>query len=101
MLDSQGSITNQTNYQFCRRRRAAHQTLIPKVLSRIKRIINFVDIVVPPIKPMLDSLGSIKKGRKIRKGKNQTKSKDIAVAKLHTTTDSWIRALVLFAELSF
>ena len=35
----------------------------------------------------LDYLDSIKKGRKIRKGKNQTKkSKDIAVAKLHTNT---------------
>ena len=32
---------------------------------------------------MLDYLGSIKKGQKIRKGKNQTKSKDIALAKLH------------------
>jgi hypothetical protein len=31
-------------------------------------------------------LDSIKKGWKIRKGKNQTKSKDIAVAMLHTTT---------------
>jgi hypothetical protein len=40
---------------------------------------------VPPIEPMLDSLGSIKKGQKIRKGMNQTKSKDIALAKLHTT----------------
>jgi hypothetical protein len=39
-----------------------------------------IAVVLPPIKPMLDSLGSIKKGRK---GKNQTKSKDIAVAKLY------------------
>jgi hypothetical protein len=84
-LDSQGSIKNQA--QFCRRHCAAHQTYVrfPRFyqVSRIKRIINFVDIVVPPIKPMLDFLGSIKKGQKIRKGKNQTKSKDIAVAKLH------------------
>jgi hypothetical protein len=33
---------------------------------------------MPAIKPMLDSLGSIKKGQKIRKGMNQTKSKDIS-----------------------
>jgi hypothetical protein len=35
-----------------------------------------------PIKPMLDSLGSIKKGQKILKGMNQTKSKDISSLKL-------------------
>ena len=38
---------------------------------------------MPPIKPMLDSLGSIKKGQKILKGMNQKKSKAIAVAKLY------------------
>ena len=38
------------------------------------------------VQPYTSRADSIKKGRKIQKGKNQTKSKDIAVAKLHTTT---------------
>ena len=39
-------------------------------------------------------LDSIKKGRKIQKGKNQIKSKDIAVGKLHTTIPPYLTPLV-------
>jgi hypothetical protein len=38
---------------------------------------------------------SRKDGWKIRKGKNQTKSKDIAVAKLHTTTSYLIDSITI------
>jgi hypothetical protein len=69
----------------CRPAAPCHHGVVSCVPRRRGVVVPPIAVVLPPIKPMLDSLalGSIKKGQKIRKGKNQKKSKDIAVAKLY------------------